>query len=153
MVLRAADGVDNDFEVVANACGIGPEARLKFRGDGFAAIFGAEDNVQQVLGVCVGHVACVRRKRPLYIMYITYCKPYVAPTALAIVLLSLPGLTPWANVFRASGASEAERYLNQRIMGLTEVSGQGDFWRGHPHFDVHSSCRRERAPDSLHTLK
>jgi len=31
----------------------------------------------------------------------------VAPTALGIVFVAYPGLTPWANVFRASGAGNS----------------------------------------------
>jgi hypothetical protein len=46
VVPHAADGVDKDFKVVANACGVGPEAGLKFGGDRLAAIFGAEDNME-----------------------------------------------------------------------------------------------------------
>jgi hypothetical protein len=61
VVLHAANGVDKNFEVVADARGVGPEARLKFWGDRLAAIFGAEDNMEQVLRVCVGQVPRLRR--------------------------------------------------------------------------------------------
>lgn len=61
VVLHAANGVDEDFKVVANACGVRPKAGLKFGGDRLAAIFGAEDDMEQVLRVCVGHVPCLRR--------------------------------------------------------------------------------------------
>jgi len=53
VIVHAANGVDNNFKVVADACGVGPEAWLKFGGDRFAAVFGAEDDMKQVLRVCV----------------------------------------------------------------------------------------------------
>ena len=44
----------------------------------------------------------------------------VAPTALTIVALAYPGLTPWANVFRAYGAG----------IFVGRVSQENAAWRG-----------------------
>jgi hypothetical protein len=53
VIFDSTDGMDKDSEVLTNPCGVGPEARLKFIGEGFTAVLGAEDNVNQVLGVGV----------------------------------------------------------------------------------------------------
>jgi hypothetical protein len=61
VVLSAAYGMNEDLDFLANACHLSPEARLKFWGDGLVAIFGAEDDMEHILGVCVGHVPHLRR--------------------------------------------------------------------------------------------
>ena len=54
----AADGVGEDSVIFADAGDVGPEVgSLKSMRDGFAAVFGGEDDVQGVLGVGVGHGA------------------------------------------------------------------------------------------------
>src|SRR5271169_6938296 len=52
----AADGVAEDSVIFADSGDVGPEVRLKVMWDGFAAVFGAEDEVESVSGVGVGHV-------------------------------------------------------------------------------------------------
>jgi len=60
VIFRSAHGVNKNVVVFANTCRVGPDLRLKFLGDGFAAVFGAEDNMNYVLRVCVGHVPHLR---------------------------------------------------------------------------------------------
>ena len=55
MVGGAADGVGEDSVIRADAGDVGPEVGLKILGDGFAAVFGAEDDVERVLRVGVRH--------------------------------------------------------------------------------------------------
>ena len=51
----ATDGMAEDFLVTADADDVVPEARAKRRGYGWGAIFGGEDDVNDVLDVSVGH--------------------------------------------------------------------------------------------------
>jgi hypothetical protein len=51
----AADGEGEDSVIRADAGEVGPEVGLKILGDGFAAVFGAEDDVETVLCVGVRH--------------------------------------------------------------------------------------------------
>ena len=53
----AADGVGEDSVVFADAGDVGPEVGLEILRDGFAAVFGGEDDVEGVLGVGVRHGA------------------------------------------------------------------------------------------------
>src|SRR5208282_3574739 len=53
----AADGLRENRVIFANAGDVGPENWLKFFGDGFAAVFSAEDNVDGVLREGVRHGA------------------------------------------------------------------------------------------------
>jgi len=85
VVLQPANRMDENAEVFADACRIGPHFRLEFRRNGFAPVFGAEDHMNCVLGVCVGHVSHLRRSASLYTTY--------------------PALTRWANFCRAYGAT------------------------------------------------
>jgi hypothetical protein len=55
VVVGAADGVREDCVIFTDGGDEGPEVRLKVMWDGFAAIFGAEDDVESVLRVGVGH--------------------------------------------------------------------------------------------------
>jgi hypothetical protein len=57
----AADGLRENRVIFANACDVGPETWLKFLGNGFAAVFGAEDDVDGVLRVGVRHGAGLGR--------------------------------------------------------------------------------------------
>src|SRR5712692_5661223 len=102
VVLHAANGMDENAEVFADACRIGPHFRLEFRRNGFAPVFGAEDHMNCVLGVCVGHVSHLRRLTSLYTSY--------------------PALTRWANLCHAYGAEEA-RF--RRVKPTTNAR----FWR------------------------
>ena len=52
-----ADGVGEDAVIFADSDDVGPEVGLKILRDGFAAVFGTEDDVEGVLGVGVGHGA------------------------------------------------------------------------------------------------
>ena len=51
----AADAVGEDAVIFADAGDVGPEVGLKVMRDGFAAVFGGEDDVQGVLRVGVRH--------------------------------------------------------------------------------------------------
>ena len=55
MVVGAADAVGEDAVIFADAGDVGPEVGLKVMGDGFAAVFGGEDDVEGVLRVGVRH--------------------------------------------------------------------------------------------------
>ena len=57
MVVGAADAVGEDAVIFADAGDVGPEVGLKVMGDGFAAVFGGEDDVEGVLRVGVRHGA------------------------------------------------------------------------------------------------
>lgn len=57
MVGGAADGLRENRVIFANAGDVGPESWLKIFGDGFAAVFGAEDDVDGVLRVGMRHRA------------------------------------------------------------------------------------------------
>src|SRR6266702_8703829 len=84
---KAVLGIKSNSSRWANeegACRVGPHFRLEFRRNGFAPVFGAEDHMDCVLGVCVGHVSHLRRLTSLYTTY--------------------PALTRWANFWRAYGA-------------------------------------------------
>jgi len=83
-----------EFRGCADARGVGPEARLKFWGDRLAAIFGAEDNMEQVLRVCVDK-----------------CRA----SALGIVIHHVPSPYGLANLWRASGAGN---FCGARTQGL-----------------------------------
>jgi hypothetical protein len=61
VVLYAANGMNENPLVFANACRIGPQSRLEFRGNGLAPVLGAEDDMDHVLGVGVRHVSRLRR--------------------------------------------------------------------------------------------
>ena len=67
VIFHSAHGMNKNSVFFANTCCVGPDARLKFLGDGFAAVFGAEDNMNYVLSVCVGHVPHLRCWKSLYI--------------------------------------------------------------------------------------
>ncbi len=54
---------------MTNTRHVRPEARLKFRRDGLLPILGAENNMEHILGVCVGHVPHLRRSSSSYIMH------------------------------------------------------------------------------------
>jgi hypothetical protein len=118
----AADGVGQDAVVFADAGDVGPEVGLEMFGDGFAAVFGGEDDVEGVLGVGVRHGA-------VYIMWgewfqerdvrsgagiCTYeacIAPPIRPCRrqglrvkrrLGLSLQFFPGLPAWAKLCRAS---------------------------------------------------
>jgi len=84
VIFHSSHGEDGSFEFLANARCVGPHSRPKVRRQKLLAIFGAEDNVDYVLGVSVGHVPHLRRSITLYTIY--------------------PALTRWAKLCRASGA-------------------------------------------------
>ena len=86
MIFHSSHGEDGSFEFLANARCVGPHSRPKVRRQKLLAIFGAEDNVDYVLGVSVGHVPHLRRSITLYTIY--------------------PALSHWANLCHAYGAKE-----------------------------------------------
>jgi hypothetical protein len=60
VIVGPADDVGENSFVLANSGDESPEARLKFFGDSFLAIFRAEDDVENILGVRVRHVPHLR---------------------------------------------------------------------------------------------
>jgi hypothetical protein len=110
----AADGVREDSVIFADAGDVGPEVWLKILRNGFAAVFGGEDDVEGVLGVGVRHGAVyimwgawfLERDAPSDAGIFTY-EACVAPTALGIFLRCFPGLPAWAKLCRAYGAGLA----------------------------------------------
>jgi len=86
VIVHAADRTNENPVVFANAGDIGPHSWLEILRDEFGAVFGAEDDVEYVLGVCVRHVSRLRR--------------------LAILYITDPALPGWANLCRAYGAGD-----------------------------------------------
>lgn len=78
VIVHATNRVDEQTVVLANSCGVGPQAGLEFLGKKFATVFGAEHEVERVLGIRVGHC--------------------VAPTALGLLYHgAVPTLAGWAS--------------------------------------------------------
>ena len=57
MIFHSVDGVNEDSILFANASEVGAEPGFEFFWDQLAAVFGAEDEVDRVLGVGVTCVA------------------------------------------------------------------------------------------------
>src|SRR5579862_3111290 len=76
VIIRAANGLNVDFMVLADARHVRPQLRLKFFRDEFAVVLRAEDYVHDVLRVRMRHVSRLRRLVRLY--------------------TTDPGLPPWA---------------------------------------------------------
>ena len=87
MIFHSVDCVNEDSILFADASEVGAEPGFEFFWDEVAAVFGAEDEVDRVLGVGVRHVSRLRRFGNLYI--------------------TDPLLAEWANFCRASGATKA----------------------------------------------
>src|SRR5258708_2872644 len=60
VILHAANGVDENPLLLANARRVGPYLRSKFCRDGFAPILGAEHDMNYILSVGVRHVSHLR---------------------------------------------------------------------------------------------
>src|SRR5713226_9768362 len=60
VILHAANGVDENPLLLANARRVGPYLRSKFCRDGFAPILSAEHDMNYILSVGVGHVSHLR---------------------------------------------------------------------------------------------
>src|SRR5216683_6842501 len=60
VILHAANGVDENPLLFANARRVGPYLRSKFCRDGFAPILGAEHDMNYILSVGVRHVSHLR---------------------------------------------------------------------------------------------
>ena len=89
MIFHPSYGKNEDAEVIANARCVGPHSWPKVSRHEFAAIFGAEYNVNHVLRVCVGHVSHLRRSGPSGIrtQRLRTGLIYVTPTALMTIPL------------------------------------------------------------------
>jgi len=61
MVFHAADGMDVDLLVLANASGVRSQAFLHFPWDDFPPLFCAEDDVHDILEIGVRQVSPLRR--------------------------------------------------------------------------------------------
>ena len=61
VILDSTHGMNKDSESIANTGQVRPHSWLKFFGDGFAAVLGAEHDVNHVLRVGVGQVSHLRR--------------------------------------------------------------------------------------------
>ena len=61
VIFHSVNRVNEDSILFADASEIGAEARLEFLWDQLAAVLGAEDEVDRVLGIGVGHVSRLRR--------------------------------------------------------------------------------------------
>ena len=59
VIFHAADGEGQQIMIFADGGGVCPQARQKFAGKYLLAIFGAEDKMNMVLCVAVGHVFSV----------------------------------------------------------------------------------------------
>lgn len=70
MIVRAANGMDKDAFIFADTGDVGPEPGLRRGADDLGAILCAEDQVDGVLHVAMGHVPRLRRSR-LFILYVT----------------------------------------------------------------------------------
>src|ERR1700675_2772204 len=86
VIFHPSHGENTDVEFFTNSGCVGPHLGAEFIWHEFVAVFGAEYNVNDVLGVCVGHVSHLRRLITLYTIY--------------------PELTHWANLCRAYGAGK-----------------------------------------------
>ena len=105
----AADGVGQDAVIFADAGDVGPEVRLKILRNGFAAVFGGENDVEGILCVGVRHGA-------VYIMWgrgfssemCGVARGYVRTRLVSHLRRSgfysrfFPGLPAWAKLCRAS---------------------------------------------------
>src|SRR5271155_3542280 len=120
VIVRSADGVDENSLFFADTGRVGPEARLKILRDELGAVFGAEDGVDCVLSVRVRHVPHLRR--------------------LAIVYLVDPArqkAAGWANLWRTYGAREGYGFAasggkataSGRIVVGDELPNLGDVLR------------------------
>jgi hypothetical protein len=89
VIFHSIDCVKEDSISFADAREIGAEPGFEFPWDQLGAVLGAEDEVDRVLGVGVGHVSRLRRSGNLYI--------------------TDPLLAEWANFCRASGAESGNR--------------------------------------------
>src|ERR1700733_10037977 len=67
VIFRSVDRVNEDSILFADAGEVGAEPGFEIFGDELAAIFGAEDEVDCILGVGVRHVSRLRRFGNLYI--------------------------------------------------------------------------------------
>ena len=103
MVFHAAHGKGQQIMIFADGCRVRPQARQKVAGKYLLSVLGAEDKVDMVLCVAVGHVFSVgavilhrhRRVSP--------------PTGLAFVIATLPGASaPGLGSFAPSGAGACE---------------------------------------------
>ena len=86
VIFHSVDCVNEDSILFTDAGEVGAEPGFEFFGDQLMAIFGAENEVDRVLGVGVRHVSRLRRLGNLYI--------------------TDPLLAEWANFFRTSGAKD-----------------------------------------------
>lgn len=86
VVVYSTDGMQENPMVFADARDVGPHSGLKLFRNCFATMLGAEDDVNNVLGVCVGHVPHLRR----WASYISRSQPFraglssAAPPALRV---------------------------------------------------------------------
>ena len=80
VVFRATDWDGNHFVILANSCDVGPQPGLHLVRDRIATFFGAEDQVDVVASIRMGHSA--------------------APPGLYPIPSSAPPLPQWATVFR-----------------------------------------------------
>ena len=84
VIVRAADGLNVDFMILADARAVRPHLRLKFFRDKFAAVLRAEDYVHDILRVRMRHVSRLRR--------------------LAVYIPRTQGFRPGLGIFRTYGA-------------------------------------------------
>jgi len=69
VIFHSSYGENGNVELLANTRCVGPHSGPKVSRQELLAIFGAEDNMNYVLGVCVGHVSHLRRSITLYAVY------------------------------------------------------------------------------------
>src|SRR5258708_4226149 len=110
VIFRSSHGENKNIELLANTRCVRPHSGPKVCRQEFATVFGAENYVNHVFGVCVGHVPHLRRLITLYTIS--------------------PALTHWANLCRAYGAGRVAHLTRKNLLGGLPVR----FWKGWPLF-------------------
>lgn len=121
VVFHTADGKRQQIMIFADGRRICPQARQKVAGKCLLAILGAEDEVDMVLCVAVGHVSSLGAAM---LQHGKACRHLRGSYAISANFSQ--GFRTWARLVRPAGAGmqgELQRNAPNRV-----VTGEGDHW-------------------------